>query len=186
MLTCMCNNFTSPSKFFSSWTARLILYICPIFYRKCHKSQSLRNASFPWYFPLSNLLCRISVVLFHLMVYPYRKTAFWVVDRKSWFWRTLETTLISRQLMASTSISELKWSQPWFQSTVLTTLETNLILKESHELNLVSKVDFKTKQFLCTLKSRLISKGNLNISDVNNFTPFLQCLTREIWRRYEY
>ena len=149
-------------------------------------SQSLRNASFPWYFPLSNLLCRISVVLFHLIVYPYRKTAFWVVDRKSWFWRTLETTLISRQLMASTSISELTWSQPWFQSTVLTTLETTLILKESHELNLVIKVDFKTKQFLCTLKSRLISKGNLIISDVNNFTPFSQCLTREIWRRYEY
>lgn len=147
-------------------------------------SQSLRNASFPWYFPLSNLLCRISVVLFHLIVYPYRKTAFWVVDRKSWFWRTLETTLISRQLMASTSISELTWSQPWFQSTVLTTLETTLILKESHELNLVIKVDFKTKQFLCTLKSRLISKGNLIISDVNNFTPFSQCLTREIWRRY--
>ena len=56
-------------------------------------SQSLRNASFPWYFPLSNLLCRISVVLFHLIVYPYRKTAFWVIDRKSRFWRTLETNL---------------------------------------------------------------------------------------------
>lgn len=100
---------TRGTSYFLSWTARLILYICPIFYRKCHKSQSLRNASFPWYFPLSNLLCRISVVLFHLIVYPYRKTAFWVVDRKSRFWRSLETTLISRQLMASTSISELTW-----------------------------------------------------------------------------
>ena len=177
---------TRGTSYFLSWTARLILYICPIFYRKCHKSQSLRNANFPWYFPLSNLLCRISVVLFHLIVYPYRKTAFWVVDRKSRFWRSLETTLISRQLMASTCISELTWSQPWFQSTVLKTLETTLILKESHELNLVIKVYFKTKQFLCTLKSRLISKGNLNISDVNNFTPFSQCLTREIWRRYQY
>ena len=173
MLTCMCNNFTSPSKFFSSWTARLILYICPIFYRKCYKSQSLRNASFPWYFPLSNLLRRISVVLFHLIVYPYRKTAFWVEKAGS-------------DALWTTSISELTWSQPWFQSTVLTTLETTLILKESHELNLVIKVDFKTKQVLCTLKSRLISIGNLNISDVNNFTPFSQCLTREIWRRYEY
>lgn len=105
MLTCMCNNFTSPSKFFSSWTARLILYICPIFYRKRYKSQSLRNASFPWYFPLSNLLRRISVVLFHLIVYPYRKTAFWVVDRKSRFWRSLND-LYFRVDMKSTLISK--------------------------------------------------------------------------------
>lgn len=182
MLTCMCNNFTSPSKFFSSWTVRLILYICPIFYRKCHKSQSLRNASFPWCFPLSNLLCRISVVLFHLIVYPYHKTAFWVVDRKSRFWRTLETNLdftathgvnlYFRVDMKSTLIS--KYSSDNFGD--------NLDLKGKSWI----KPCNQSKQFLCTLKSRLISKGNLNISDVNNFTTFSQCLTREIWIRYEY
>ena len=68
-------------------------------------SQSLRNASFPWYFPLSNLLRRISVVLFHLIVYPYRKTAFWVVDRKSRFWRSLND-LYFRVDMKSTLISK--------------------------------------------------------------------------------
>ena len=59
-------------------------------------------------------------------------------------------------------------------------LKSTLILKATHEFNLEIKVDLKStliskKQFLHTLKSTLISRQLKFFSQVNNFTPSLQC-----------